>query len=416
MSDTHLLVSLDWQGQLHRIGHLEINKSRGKENYRFIYERTWIKHPNRFAIDPELPLLIDMPYLNNRLWGTFQDISPDRWGRLIQTRTTGIFLSDSDYMLGVSDYMRMGGLRLSRSHMPDVFLAEHTNIPKLIHMRQLETAARHFESGTETAADLAMLAQPGSSLGGARPKAAIEDTGELWIAKFSSQNDTERVSLWEAVMLDLAQQAGIEVTAFRVLNAKSDSPVLLVKRFDRDKTLRIPFMSAMTLLGRNEDNKEGASYLEIADAINRESAQPGQDRLELWRRMTFNAMTGNIDDHLRNHGFLRVSQGWRLAPAYDLNPTTQPFTQRVHQLAFNQSVKPSLDTCRELAEYFALNQSVTDLALKKIGKSLGNWQLTAKRHQLRSDEIKRMAPSFEHEDSQRLIAIATKTISRSRSS
>ena len=135
MSDTHLLVSLDWQGQLHRIGHLEIHKSRGRENYRFIYERTWIKHPNRFAIDPELPLLIDMPYLNNRLWGAFQDISPDRWGRLVQTRATGIFLSDSDYMLGVSDYMRMGGLRLSHSHMPEVFLAGHTNIPKLIHMR-----------------------------------------------------------------------------------------------------------------------------------------------------------------------------------------------------------------------------------------------------------------------------------------
>ncbi len=127
-------------------------------------------------------------------------------------------------------------------------------------------------------------------------------------------------------------------------------------------------------------------------------------------------MTGNIDDHLRNHGFLRVSQGWRLAPAYDLNPTTQPFIQRVHQLVFNQSVKPSLDTCLELADYFALNQSVTDLALQKIGESLGNWQLTAKRHQLRSDEIKRMAPSFEHEDSQRLISIATKTISRSRNS
>ncbi|HQU99455.1 MAG TPA: hypothetical protein PLG83_11210, partial [Nitrosomonas sp.] len=111
----------------------------------------------------------------------------------------------------------------------------------------------------------------------------------------------------------------------------------------------------------------------------------------------------------------RASQGWRLAPAYDLNPTTQPFTQRVHKLSFNQSVKPSLDTCLELADYFALNQSVTDLALKNIGKSLGNWQLTAKRHQLRSDEIKRMSPSFQHEASQRLISMATKTISRSRS-
>jgi len=413
MSDAHLLVSLDWQGKLHQIGHLEIHESRGRESYRFSYERTWIKHPNRFAIDPELPLLADMPYQNNRLWGAFQDISPDRWGRLVQTRATGRYLSDSDFMLGVSDYMRMGGLRLSYSHAPDTFVAEHTNIPKLIHIRKLETAIKHLESGIETEADLAILAQPGSSLGGARPKAAIEDASELWIAKFCSQNDTERISLWEATMHDLAQQAGIETTAFRVLNAKSDSPVLLVKRFDREKSMRIPFMSAMTLLGRNENTKEGASYLEIADVINRESAQPGQDRLELWRRMTFNAMTGNIDDHLRNHGFLRVSQGWRLAPAYDLNPTSQPFAQRVHQLAFDRRVKPSLDTCLELAEYFALTKPAIELALKKIGESLRYWQRTAKRHQLRSDEIRRMAPSFEHEDSQQLIIMAKQKVSRS---
>ena len=414
MTDARLLVTLDWQKQLYRIGYLEIHQSRGRENYRFIYERTWISHPNRFAIDPELPLLADMPYLNNQLWGAFQDISPDRWGRLVQTRSSERFLSESDYMLGVSDYMRMGGIRLSYSSAPDAFVAAHTDIPKLIHIRKLETAVKHFERGIETDTDIAILAQPGSSLGGARPKAAIEDTGELWIAKFSSQNDAERISLWEATMLDLAQQAGIKTTAFRVLNAKSNSPVLLVKRFDRDETMRIPFMSAMTLLGRNENNKAGANYLEIADAINRESAQPSIDRLELWRRMTFNAMTGNIDDHLRNHGFLRVSQGWQLAPAYDLNPTTQPFTQRVHQLAFDHRSKPSLDTCLELAEYFALTKPVIDLALKKIGKSLNNWQMTAKHNQLRSDEIKRMTRSFEHEDSQRLVAIASQKQSRSR--
>ncbi|MCW5597562.1 MAG: type II toxin-antitoxin system HipA family toxin [Nitrosomonas sp.] len=415
MSDAHLRVSTDWQGQLHRIGRLEIHQSRGREHYRFIYDQSWVRHPGRFAIDPELPLMTDVPFMNSRLWGVFEDISPDRWGRLVQTRVTGHYLSDSDYMLGVSDFMRMGALRLSHESTPDQYEAAHTRIPKLIHIRKLETAIQHLERGQETDADLAVLAQPGSSLGGARPKAAIEDAGELWIAKFASQNDTDRIGLWEAVMLDLAQQAGIDAATFRTLSAGYDQPVLLVKRFDRNRSERIPYMSAMTMLGRTEDTKAGASYLEIADAISRESAQPEQDRLELWRRMVFNAMAGNIDDHLRNHGFLRTSQGWQLAPAFDLNPTPQPFAQRVHQLAFDHRSKPSLDTCLQLAEYFCARKPVIDLTLRRIGESLGNWQSTAKRHQLRSDEIKRMAASFEHEDSQRLVAMAKQKRSHTRS-
>ncbi|MCB1977676.1 MAG: HipA N-terminal domain-containing protein, partial [Nitrosomonas sp.] len=140
MSDAHLRVSTDWQGQLHRIGRLEIHQSRGREHYRFIYDQSWVRHPGRFAIDPELPLMTDVPFMNSRLWGVFEDISPDRWGRLVQTRVTGHYLSDSDYMLGVSDFMRMGALRLSHESTPDQYEAAHTRIPKLIHIRKLETA------------------------------------------------------------------------------------------------------------------------------------------------------------------------------------------------------------------------------------------------------------------------------------
>lgn len=410
MSAKRLLVSIDWQGMSHPVGvgRLDVHETRGHEHYRFTYDRTWVSRSGSFAVDPELDLVADMPFVSDRLWGCFQDISPDRWGRLVQTRAASIHLNDSDYMMGVSDHMRMGAMRLSQVDAPDTYLATHTDIPKLVHLRILETAVQHMESGKETPADLAILGQGGSSLGGARPKASVEDNGHLWIAKFASQTDTERTPLWEAVMLDRARQAGIRTPDFRVLHADGSRPILLVARFDRLGGARIPFMSAMTLLGRNEDTKEGASYLEIVDAISRESSQAGMDRLELWRRMTFNAMAGNIDDHLRNHGFLRDRQGWRLAPAYDLNPTLQSFERRTHDLAFDNNARPSLDICIGLAEYFGLTSRETDPVLNDLGKSLSNWQEAARRYGLGGEEIRRLAPSFEHEDSRRLITTSEK--------
>lgn len=394
-------VSIDWQGGQHDVGTLDIFESRGTERYQFTYSPEWTQ--KGFSIDPSLELIPGVPYMDNKLWGAFQDVSPDRWGRLVQSRVHNGHLAESDYLLGVSDFMRMGALRLSNAEQPDVFLAANTDVPKLVHLRELEAAVHRLEAGQETHADLAMIAQPGSSLGGAHPKASVEDNNKLWLAKFQSNTDSERVSLWEATMLDLAADAGIRTAKHRILNSDGERPVLLVERFDRDNGQRIPFMSAMTLLERNENSKDGASYLEIADTITRYSSQPKMDKFELFKRMLFNSMTGNTDDHLRNHGFLREQNGWRLSPAYDLNPTQELFERRNHALSFDgDRTKPSLDTCLELSEFFGLTKKETEIAVAKIAASVSNWQNVARQNGLSGDEIKRMECSFEHQDTERL--------------
>lgn len=400
-------VDIEWQGELQRVGTLEIFESRGTERYQFTYDREWTR--KGFAIDPALEIIPGIPYMDNKLWGAFQDVSPDRWGRLVQLRVNNGHLSESDFMLGVSDHMRMGALRLSDAEKPGVYLADNTDVPKLIHLRELEAAVHRLEAGKETSADLAMIAQPGSSLGGAHPKASIEDNGTLWLAKFQSNTDTERVSLWEATMLDLADKAGIRTTLHRTLNADGDRPVLLVERFDRQDGQRIPFMSAMTLLERNESSKDNASYLEIADAITRYSSQSESDSREMFARMTFNAMAGNTDDHLRNHAFLREPEGWRLSPAYDINPTPVPSERRNHALSFDgDRSKPSLDTCIELAEFFGLKKKETHQVLGNIADALADWKNVARLNGLRGEEISRMEYSFEHPDKERLMQYSQK--------
>lgn len=397
----NLLVTLDWREQQWRIGQLTVFATRGRERYQFQYDTEWVSAPLRFAIDPALELSTRAVYSSASLWGAFQDISPDRWGRLVQDRASGAYISDSGYMLGVSDTMRLGALRLSEVEHPEIYLAAHQEVPKLVQLRTLENAIQRLEAGQETAADLALLAQPGSSLGGARPKAVIEDGGELWMAKFQSRLDTERMALWEAVMLDLCQQAQITTPAFRLLNHASPRPVLLSKRFDRDGEARIPFMSAMTLLERDEASRAGASYLEIADAISRYSSQPQADKQELWRRMTFNVLTGNTDDHLRNHGFLRELQGWRLSPVYDVNPNYEPYARRVHALSFDgERNRPSLAVCCELAPYFDVTATQQRTMLTTLGRAVAHWRVTAQRYGLSANEVERMAAAFEHSDQQ----------------
>jgi len=386
------------------IGSLEIYQSRGHEFYQFIYHNDWIHSSQNFAIDPALELAANMPYRSDKLWGVFQDISPDRWGRLVQNRLHHTFLSESDYMLGVSDFMRMGALRLSDSENPTIYLANHHEMPKLFQLRELETAARHLEAGEETTEELALIAQPGSSLGGAHPKVSIGDNGKLYIAKFQSNNDSERINLWEATALALANEVGIKTTNFQLLNHQSERPILLVERFDRLNKNRIPFMSAMTILERNETNSHDASYLELADAISYYSSQPKVDKSELWLRMTFYTLIGNIDDHLRNHAFLRNKIGWQLSPAYDINPVNFKYEKRNHQLSYDgYQTKPSLDKCIEMAEYFELNNKEINAHLQKLAKSLKKWRKIAKAHHLTAEEIKRMENAFEHHDTEKLL-------------
>jgi serine/threonine-protein kinase HipA len=399
MNALSLFVGMDFKGAVRHVGNLTVHSTRGKEYYSFRYAPSWVGRENAFAITPSFPLTSDIPYRSEELWGAFQDVSPDRWGCLVQTRIQGGSLTESEFMLGVSDYMRMGALRLSDAGKPDIFLAAHTDIPKLVHLREIESASRRLEANKETEKDLAMLLQPGSSLGGARPKAAVEDGGALWIAKFGSLTDTEREPLREATMLDLAGQAGIDRAEYRVIDQTGKRPILLVKRFDRAHAERIPFMSAMTMLERNEKTSRAASYLELADGITRFSSRPKRDKQELWRRMLFNAMTGNTDDHLRNHAFLRDSDGWRLSPAYDLTPTNVPLSRRVHALSFDgDSYRPSLALCLKLMPYFDVDEMKARETTGKLRLALKNWKNTAKENGLKTMEINRMSVSLEHDD------------------
>jgi serine/threonine-protein kinase HipA len=381
------------------VGILSVYNSDAKEYYSFEYSADWLAGKNSFAIDPNLPLVLGTASVK-KLWGAFQDVSPDRWGKILQDRAGGgKFLSDADYMLGVSDYMRLGALRISAQKEPHKYLAEHHEIPKLSSLRVLEDAIINFEEHKITDDELNILLEPGSSLGGARPKAVIEDEGKLYIAKFSSKNDAYRLISWEAVSLELAKIAGINIPFFKLLNKDSQKPVLLVERFDRNKERRIHFMSAMAML-----SQENSSYLDLADIIRVNSANFKRDLLEMWKRMTFNALFANTDDHLRNHAFVKMADGWHLSPAYDLNPTPINYSKQNHSISFDgMTILPSLDLCADLAEYFGLGKDDINRELKNIGRACGQIDSVAKRYGLTKSEIDFMSKFLKHKDYDKLI-------------
>ena len=402
-----IIVTMDWGVCPGKVGELEVFNSRGAETYQFTYTTEWAK--KGFQIDPTLDLLAGFTQHSQKLPGVFQDISPDRWGRLVQKRANSGFSCDTDFLLGVSDFMRMGALRLSEAGQPETFLADNTNVPKLVHIRELEEASRRLEKGMETESDLRHLLGPGTSLGGAHPKAVVQEGNTLYLAKFQSHQDTERVCGWEATMLDLAQKAGIPTPRHRLLNKDDSRPILLLERFDRNESGRIPFASAMTLAGRRDG--EDASYAELASVVSSLSSQAKLDSFDLWRRMTFNAMTGNTDDHLRNHAFLRDKAGWRLSPAYDLSPNNEPLERRTHALAFLPGeYQPSLALCMEMAAFFNLDKGQVEHGLKNIACALDQWRNLSKKNGLLESEIKRYASAFEHGETERLKALSMQPV------
>ena len=309
-------------------------------------------------------------------------------------------LQEIDYLLLVDDEARQGALRFAeREGGP--FLREEgiKRIPPLVELPKLLAAAEHVLEDKDTEEDLRLLFAPGSSLGGARPKASvIEKDGQLAIAKFPRRDDEINTVVWEAVALALAKKAGIEVPAGRV-ETVANKPVLLLRRFDRDGARRIPFLSAMSMLG-SKDN-ETRSYLEIVDALRQHGATPKADMEALWRRVVFNILISNTDDHMRNHGFLYAGQeGWRLSPAYDLNPVPTDIKPRILATAINEEDNTaSLALAMVVAGYFDLDAGKAREVAAQVGKATAKWRDEAARHGLGKSEIDRMASAFEHEDS-----------------
>jgi serine/threonine-protein kinase HipA len=407
--DRQILVYVDLDATLHLVGTLWTRQGK-RDSASFEYDDAWLSHPKRFALDPALQLAAGAVHTDSAraLFGAIGDSAPDRWGRVLiqrderrkarQEARAPRTLCEADYLLGVGDITRQGALRFRLTEDGD-FLApqDGTTIPPLIRLSELLSAATRVCADEENESDLHLLLAPGSSLGGARAKASIIDRdGSLAIAKFPQTDDLWPVTLWEIVALDLAERAGIPVPARRIEKV-GDRNVLVLKRFDRSGDARIPFLSAMSILTAT-DNQEH-SYLEIAYAIRIYGSKSDQDLQQLWRRIVFNILISNTDDHLRNHGFLYAGKGWTLSPAYDLNPTPTDVKPRVLSLAVDEHESAaSLELAYSVASQFGLKADAARQIATEVGKVVKDWRACATAHGISAKEISRMESAFEHED------------------
>lgn len=417
--ENEILAYVDLQGTPHLVGRLWMRTRKDRESATFEYDRNWLVHPNRFSLEPALKLGPGPfhTHSDQPLFGAIGDSAPDRWGRVLMRRAerrradregqTPRTLREIDYLLMVDDEARMGALRFAKSE-GGPFLAEYgpVKIPPLIELPRLLSAAERALTDTDTDEDLRLLLAPGSSLGGARPKASVRDRdGHLAIAKFPSKADDINTVLWEAVALTLAAKARISVPAWR-LESALDKPVLLLRRFDRDRGIRLPFLSAMSMLGAKDN--EAHSYLEFVDVLRQHGAAPKEDMHALWRRIVFSILLSNTDDHLRNHGFLWAGPaGWRLSPAYDLNPVPTDIKPRILTTAIDlEDSTASLKLALVVASYFELSPKEAHAIAAQVGKAVGAWRKVAGKLGLTASEIDRMASAFEHDDLKAALALA----------
>jgi serine/threonine-protein kinase HipA len=409
--DRETLVYVDMQGAPSLVGRLWARTRKDRERATFEYDRSWLGHPGRFWLEPALALGPGPFHTQSGkpLFGAIGDSAPDRWGRVLmrraerrraeRARQTPRTLNEIDYLLMVDDEARQGALRFAeREGGP--FLADRapTKIPPLIELPRLLSAAEHVLDDKDTEDELRLLLAPGSSLGGARPKASVRDRdGQLAIAKFPNRSDDWNTVLWEAAALTLAAKAGIPTPAWR-LESVAERPVLLLRRFDRAAATRLPFLSAMSMLGAGDG--ESRSYLEFVDILRRHGATPKQDMHALWRRIVFSILISNTDDHLRNHGFLWTGPaGWQLSPAYDLNPVPADVKPRVLATAIDlDDATASLKLAYDVASYFELTSREAREIARQTGKAVASWRKVAAKLGLSGQEIDRMASAFDHTD------------------
>ena len=416
--DTEARVHVDLDGEPVLVGRLWARMRKGRDSASFEYDEAWLARPDRFALEPALQLgpgPFHTPS-NKPMFGAVGDSAPDRWGRVLMRRAerrraerageTPRTLREVDYLLMVNDEARQGALRFSLE-VDGPFLAANdaTPIPPLVELPRLLSAAEHVVDESDSDEDLRLLLAPGSSLGGARPKASVRDRdGQLAIAKFPHRDDEIDAVRWEAVALSLAGKAGIPLPQWR-LETVAGKLILLLRRFDRSDGLRIPFLSAMSMLGANDN--ETRSYLEFVDALRQYGAAPKRDMHMLWRRVVCSVLISNTDDHLRNHGFLYDGpDGWRLAPAYDLNPVPIDIKPRVLATAIDlDDSTASLDLALNVATYFELDDRQAREIAREVGQAVSGWREEAVRLGLASAQIDRMASAFEHDDLQAALAL-----------
>lgn len=395
------------------IGTLYVDGGRGKQIVSFEYDGEWLNDlTNNVSLDPDLKMFKGSQYApgNKLMFGVFEDSCPDRWGRLLMKRREAILakkeerkprsLTEVDFLIGVYDESRMGGLRFS-TLKGGAFLSDDKGLatPPWTTLRKLETASLAFEKNDDGMEEtwLKQLVAPGSSLGGARPKASVQASdGSLWIAKFPSKHDEINVGAWEMVVHDLAVMCNLNVPEAKLEDFSKTGSTFLTKRFDREGDRRTHFASAKTLLGKMDGSNaaEGSSYMEIASIIKTNSASPQKDLFELWRRIVFNMAVSNTDDHLRNHGFILVKNGWSLSPMYDVNPNIYGDTLSLNVDSDNNLIDFNL--ALSVAKMYGLTEGQASEELKEIKSVVeSNWRRLAQQYGLSRSEIEGMAPAFD---------------------
>jgi serine/threonine-protein kinase HipA len=410
-------VHIELRGRTQQVGLARTNRVRGGETILFEYVAEWLAHPDRFSLEPALALTRGTfaPPAGQSSFGSIGDSAPDTWGRRLMQRAERRqaqregrvvrTLTESNYLLGVTDETRLGALRF-RLVGEEVFQAPaRDGVPALIELGRLLQITERILRDEETDEDFQLIFAPGSSLGGARPKASVIDNqGSLAIAKFPKESDEYSMETWEEIALQLAERAGIVTPRHQLIEVAGKS-VLLSRRFDRGQGTRIPFLSAMAMMGAKDG--ERSSYPEIVDALVQHGSQGQTDAHALYRRVVFNVLISNVDDHLRNHGFLWLGRaGWSLSPAYDLNPVPTDLKARV--LTTNIDLDEgtcSLDLLEAAAEYFALTLPQARAIIKEVASATAFWRDMAKGVGARPSEINRMASAFEHEDLRRALLL-----------
>ena len=335
------------------------------------------------------------------------DSEPDRWGRMLLKRRENVIakregraaksLTETDYLLGVEDFTRMGALRFKTEENGE-FLAynEDMTVPPVTRLRELEAASLAYEKDSELLNDkwVKLLIGPGSSLGGARPKANVEDLdGSLWIAKFPSRNDEYDSGAWEYVVHELAVRCGLNVPQAKIIKFSDFGSTFLVKRFDRTGAKRIHFASAMTLLGKSDGESNECSYLDLLEFLTSYGSRVKEDAIELWKRIVFNLAVKNTDDHLRNHGFILEKDGWRLSPLYDVNPNPDGthLSLNITENDCSLDYGLALDT----AKYYGITRAEAEKYVRETKTIISEeWQSIAKKVGLRESSLKYMQSAF----------------------
>ena len=416
MKKLYVFADFDWLKEPRLIGELNYESLRGSDSYGFCYNDEWLKDYGGLFLSDDLNNYPGQQYTTpgKDIFGCFSDALPDRWGRTLINRREQILakeenrpmrrLSSFDYLIGIEDFSRMGAFRFKESMNGEYINAsEVLRIPPLTDIRELIAASSEIEKSEDEnrlpeMRWIAQLVQPGSSLGGARPKASVIDENRiLCIAKFPSRKDDYDVGLWEHFSHLLAKKAGVNAAETRVISTSDKYHTLLSRRFDRrEEGKRIHFASAMTLLGLNDGNNAntGHGYLDIVDFILQNCTNVEDNLQELYRRVAFNICVGNTDDHFRNHGFLLTAKGWTLSPAYDMNPSLNEYQSLLINSSNNKSdLNELLNSCEE----YMLQKQLAQQIISEVLNAVKKWRLLATRLGIVKSEQERFATVFERQ-------------------